>query len=147
MQCGKTDTLHRMERLDLFEPFVIQSNVARPTHYIEWKDWISLYPIPDATYVIQIRYYKWQTAFASASTTAEIDHIDDIIISAAAMYVWKMLGEPEQAAIMEQAVEVSLAKCGKLERLKPDLVLKPNMGTYSRSDSDTQSDPFISSQR
>ena len=134
-------------RLDLFEPFVAQCNVARPTHYIEWKDWISLYPIPDATYVIKIRYYKWQTAFATTASTAEIENIDDIIISAAAMYVWKILGEPEQAAIMEQAVEASLAKCGKLERLKPDLVLKPNMGTYARSDSDSQADPFCFSQR
>lgn len=134
-------------RLDLFEPFVAQCNAARPTHYIEWKDWISLYPIPNATYVIKIRYYKWQTAFASVSTTAEIDHIDDIIISAAAMYVWKILGEPEQAAIMEKAVESALFKCGKLEKMKPDLVLKPYTGTIARADSDTVDNPFIHSQR
>ena len=134
-------------RMDLFEPFVAQNNAARPTHYIEWKDWISLYPIPDATYVIKMRYYKWQTAFATAATTAEIDHIDDIIIKAAAIHVWEILGEPEQAALMEKAVETALMKCGKLEKMKPDLVLKPSMGTYARSDSDTQSDPFISSQR
>ena len=134
-------------RLDVFEPFVAQRSVQRPTHYIEWKDWISLYPIPDSTYVIKMRYYKWQTAFATTASTAEIENIDDIIISAAASYVWKMLGEPEQAALMEQAVEVSLAKCGKLEKLKPDLVLKPEMGTYARSNSDTIDDPFCFSQR
>lgn len=134
-------------RLDLYEPFVASCNTARPTHYIEWKDWISLYPIPDATYVIKIRYYKWQTAFASVSTTAEIDHIDDIIIKAAAIHVWQILGEPEQAAIMEKAVEVALAKCGKLEKMKPDLVLKPRMGTIARADSDTVDDPFVFNQR
>ena len=132
---------------DLYNPFGAQESVGRPTHYTEWKDWLQLNKIPDATYVIQMRYYKWQTAFATTASTAEIENIDDIIISAAAMYVWKILGEPEQAAIMEQAVEVSLAKCGKLEKLKPDLVLKPNMGTYARSDSDSQSDPFCFSQR
>jgi len=132
---------------DLYNPFGQQNSVGRPTHYTEWKDWLQLDKIPDATYVIKIRYYKWQTAFASVSTTAEIENIDDIIINAAAMYVWKILGEPEQAAIMEQAVEASLAKCGKLERLKPDLVLKPSMGTYARADSDTIDDPFIHSQR
>ena len=132
---------------DLYNPFGAQENVGRPTHYTEWKDWISLSKIPDATYVIKMRYYKWQTAFATAASTAEIKNIDDIIINAAAMYVWKILGEPEQAAIMEQAVEVSLAKCGKLEKLKPDLVLKPNMGTYARSNSDTIDDPFCFSQR
>jgi len=132
-------------RMDLFIPFASQWSVQRPTHYVEWKDWIQLYPIPDDTYIIKIRYYKWHTF--SATDYSTVEYIDDIIISAAAMYVWKMLGEPEQAAIMEQAVEVSLAKCGKLERLKPDLILKPNMGSYARSDEDTQSDPFISSQR
>lgn len=128
--------------MDLYVPFAAQNNVARPTHYIEWKDWIQLYPIPDDTYVIKMRYYKWQTAFASGSTTAEIDHIDDIIIKAAAIHVWEVLGEPEQAAIYRQAVETALMKCGKLEKMKPDLVLKPNMGTISRSASDMQTDPF-----
>ena len=132
---------------DLYNPFGAQESVGRPTHYTEWKDWLQLNKIPDATYVIKMRYYKWQTAFATAASTAEIENIDDIIIAAAAMYVWKILGEPEQAAIMEQAVEVSLAKCGKLEKLKPDLVLKPNMGTYARSNSDTIDDPFCFSQR
>ena len=132
---------------DLYNPFGAQESVGRPTHYTEWKDWLQLNKIPDATYVIKIRYYKWQTAFATSATTAEIENIDDIIINAAAMYVWKILGEPEQAAIMEQAVEVALAKCGKLEKLKPDLVLKPNMGTYARADSDTINDPFVHSQR
>ena len=131
---------------DLYNPFGAQNSAGRPTHYTEWKDWLQLNKIPDATYVIKIRYYKWQTAFATAATTAEIENIDDIIINAAAMYVWKILGEPEQAAIMEQAVEVALAKCGKLEKLKPDLVLKPNMGTYARSNSDTVDDPFVHSQ-
>ena len=133
--------------IDLFVPFAAQENTGRPTHYVEWKDWIQLYPIPDDTYILKMRYFKWQDAFDEDTDTAEISHIDDIIINAAAMYIWKILGEPEQAALMEQAVEVSLAKCGKLERLKPDLVLKPSMGTYARSDSDTQSDPFVFSQR
>jgi hypothetical protein len=134
-------------RLDLFEPFGIQTAPARTTHYVEWKDWIQLYPIPDATYVIKIRYYKWQTAFAEGASTAEIDYIDDIIIKAAAIHVWTILGEPEQAAIMERAVETDLIKCGKLEKLKPDLVIKPNMGSYARSDEDTWNDPFVTSQR
>ena len=132
---------------DLYVPFGQQNSAGRPTHYTEWKDWLQLNKIPDDTYVIKIRYYKWQTKFTSTTSTAEIENIDDIIINAAAMYVWKILGEPEQAAIMEQAVEMALAKCGKLERLKPDLVLKPSMGTYARSNSDTQDDPFVSSQR
>lgn len=133
-------------RMDLFVPFAASCNQTRPTHYIEWKDWIQLYPIPDATYVIKIRYYKW-TEFDASTTIADVDNIDDIIINAAAMHVWKILGEPEQAAIMEKAVEVSLAKCGKLERMKPDLVLKPSMGKVARADSDTVDDPFVFDQR
>ena len=134
-------------QVDLFVPFAAQNSVARPTHYLEWKDWLQLWKIPDDTYVIKIRYYKWQTAFAADRSKAEVDHIDDIIIQAAAKIVWELLGEPEQAAIMEKTVETSLMKSGKLERMKPDLVLKPNMGTYARSDADTQADPFVSSQR
>ena len=134
-------------RMDLFVPFAIQENTARSTHYIEWKDWIQLYPIPDDTYVIKMRYYKWQDAFDEDTDTAEISHIDDIIIKAAAIHIWEILGEPEQAAIMRGAVETALMKCGKLEKMKPDLVLKPNAGTIAVADSVSQTDPFISSQR
>ena len=134
-------------RADLYTPFGQQLDTGRPNNYCEWKDWIQLSKIPDDTYVIKIRYFKWQTAFASASSTAEIDHIDDIIIKAAAIHVWEILGEPEQASIMRGAVESALMKCGKLEKMKPDLVLKPRSGTYARSDEDTQSDPFVFSQR
>jgi len=133
-------------RLDLFEPFAAQANVTRPTHYIEWKDWIQLYPIPDDTYVIKIRYYKWGE-YDSSTNIAEVDHIDDIIIKAAAINVWEILGEPEQAALMRSAVETALIKCGKLEKMKPDLVLKPSMGTIARADSDTQTDPWVFNQR
>ena len=134
-------------RMDLFVPFAANNNCTRPTNYIEWKDWIQLYPIPNDTYVIKMRYYKWMDAFDEDTDTSEVSHIDDIIINAAAMHVWKIMGEPEQSSIMEKAVEVSLAKCGKLEKLKPDLVLKPDMGSYARSDEDTQADPYIMSQR
>ena len=85
--------------------------------------------------------------FDDDSDTAEIEHLDDIIIKAAAVHVWEILGEPEQAAIMRNAVETALMKCGKLERMRPDLVLKRNAGAYARADSDTQDDPFIYSQR
>jgi hypothetical protein len=134
-------------RMDLYVPFAAQENVARPTHYIEWKDWIQLYPIPDDDYIIKMRYYKWQVFDSDDSYRAEIAYIDDIIIKAAAIHVWEILGEPEQASIMRNAVEVALAKCGKLEKMKPDLVLKPYAGTIARADSDTQADPFVISQR
>jgi len=133
--------------MDLYNPFGQQLSVGRPTHYIEWKDYIQLSKIPDATYVIKIRYYKWQTHFAETTSYAEVDHIDDIIIKFAAAHVWEMLGEPEQANMMRNAAEVALAKCGKLEKMKPDLVLKPSMGTIARADSDTQDDPWVHSQR
>ena len=134
-------------RLDLFEPFAAQCNVTRPTHYIEWKDWIQLYPIPDDDYIIKMRYYKWQVFDSDDEYRTEINYIDDIVIKAAAIHIWEILGEPEQAAIMRNAVEIALMKCGKLEKMKPDLVLKPHMGTIARADSDTQEDPFVMNQR
>jgi len=134
-------------RADLYTPFGQQESVGRPSHYIEWKDWLQLNRIPDDTYVIKIRYFKWMDAFDDDTDTSEVSHIDDLIIKAAAIHIWEILGEPEQASIMRNAVEVGLAKCGKLERMKPDLVLKPRIGAVARSDSSTQDDPFIHSQR
>lgn len=132
-------------RMDLYVPFAAQENTARPTHYIEWKDWVQLYPIPDDDYIIKMRYYKWQVFDSDDEDRAEVDYIDDIIIKAAAIHVWEILGEPEQAQIMRGSVEIALMKCGKLERLKPDLVLKPRMGTIAVADSVSQTDPFVMS--
>jgi len=134
-------------RADLFTPFGQQLDTGRPDNYCEWKDWLQLSKIPDDTYVIKIRYLKWMDDFDDDSDTAEISHIDDIIIKSAAIHVWEILGEPEQATIMRNSVETALMKCGKLERMKPDLVLKRNAGSYARADSDTINDPFVFSQR
>ena len=49
--------------------------------------------------------------------------------------------------MMTNAVEMALAKCGKLERMKPDLVLKPRMGSVAVANSVSQTDPFIKTQR
>ena len=134
-------------RADLYEPFGQQLNVGRPSQYCEWLDWIQLSKIPDDTYVVKIRYIKWQDAFATDSSTAEISHADDLIIKAASMHIWELLGEPEQATIMRNSLEIGLHKHKQfVERMKPDLVLKPNMGSVAVSNSESQSDPFISSQ-
>lgn len=29
---------------------------GRPTRYMEWNDWIELYPTPDSSYSLQLRY-------------------------------------------------------------------------------------------
>ena len=132
---------------DLYTPFGQQLSVGRPTQYCEWLDWIQLSKIPDSTYVIKIRYVKWQDAFASDAATAEISHADDLIIKAACVHIWEVLGEPEQAALMRNALEIGLHKHKQfVERMKPDLVLKPDMGTVSRSNSDTIDDPFVHGQ-
>jgi len=133
---------------DLFTPFGQQLDVGRPTQYCEWLDWIQLSKIPNNTYVIKIRYVKWQDAFDTDSDTAEVSHTDDLIIKAAAMHLYELLGEPEQAALMRNSLEIGLHKHKQfVEKMKPDLVLKPNMGTYASSNSDTQSDPMVFSQR
>jgi len=91
--------------MDNYQPYGIQSSPTQPTHYTVWKDWYQLYPVPDATYTLQIRYLKWQTAFAADSSTAEISYIDDLIAKAASVHIFEMLGEPEMANMMKRAVE------------------------------------------
>ena len=130
--------------IDLAVPFGAGNSVGRPSHYVEWADWIQLNKIPDATYVIKIRYTKWQDAFDEDADTAEVTGIDNMIILGACMYMWgTILGEPEQAAMCENQLnkEIYLYK-RFITNMKPDLVMKPNMGAHRQSASDMQTNPF-----
>ena len=130
--------------IDLAVPFGAGNSVGRPSHYVEWADWIQLNKIPDATYVIKIRYTKWQDAFDEDADTAEVTGIDNMIILGACMYMWgTILGEPEQAAMCENQLnkEIYLYK-RFITNMKPDLVLKPSMGSHRQSASDMQTNPF-----
>ena len=131
------------ENMDRMIPFPAYHNNAKPKWYVEWKDWYSLYPVPDDTYILQVRYVKYQDAFDDDADTAEVAQTDDLIVLATAMYAWKMLGEPEQSAIFERELEKGLYKHKRfVKNMKPDLVLKPHQGTMHRSASDRQDDPF-----
>jgi len=91
-----------------------------------------------------MRYIKWQDEFDEDTDTAEVTGIDNMIILAACIYMWgTILGEPEQAAMCENQLnkEIYLYK-RFITNMKPDLVLKPNMGSHRRSASDMQTDPF-----
>jgi len=128
---------------DTFVPFEANNGTGKPSQYVEYKDWVQLNCIPDDTYVIKIRYVKWQDEFDEDSDTAEVAHTDDLIVKAACIHIWEMLGEPEQSALMEKAVNIGLAKHKRfVSNMKPDLVLKPHGGTVRSSASDMQDDPF-----
>jgi len=130
--------------IDLAVPFGAGNSVGRPSTYVEWKEWIQLNCVPDATYVIKIRYVKWQDEFDDDADTAEVTGIDNMIILGACMYMWgTILGEPEQAAMCENQLnkEIYLYK-RFITNMKPDLVLKPSMGSHRQSASDMQTNPF-----
>jgi len=54
-----------------------------------------------------------------------------------------ILGEPEQAAMCENQLnkEIYLYK-RFITNMKPDLVMKPSMGSHRQSASDMQANPF-----
>ena len=128
--------------LDRYVPFAAQWDEARPTRYVVWKDWVQLWKIPDDTYVLKMRYYKYMSELDDDSDEPEIGDIDEVILNAAASIVWGLLGELEQSSMFEARYYRLLKECKKVERMHPDLVLKPNMASYSRSADERQIDPF-----
>ena len=45
------------------------ATTATPTHYMQYADWLELYPKPDSAYSLQLRYYA-QPSDMTATTTA-----------------------------------------------------------------------------
>lgn len=128
--------------LDKYVSFGATASFGRPTRYSMWKDWLQLYKIPDDTYVLKMRYYKWMSELDADADELEVTDIEELVISATASIVWSMLGEPEQSSMQEARYYRLLRECKKIERMHSDLVLKPNMASTGRSADDLQTDPF-----
>ena len=89
-------------KMDEQLPDALLYGESRPTAYVEWAEQLDLYKIPDAIYNMQLKMYKWPTAFVSATTTqvSDLDEKDDLLIFWSLEYLWRSLGKEESERMM-----------------------------------------------
>lgn len=70
-------------------------STGQPYYYIPYKttNTFELFPLPDATYTMRLRFSYWPAAMSSDSQTSDYTHMDDVLIKYATAQLYAYLGE------------------------------------------------------
>ena len=98
-----------------------------PTDYMIWGNTVELYPLPDATYPIRMRWTKWPTALNASDDVAEFVNKDDVIIELATSYALRTLGKESDADKHESAAKRMLGEAAAMDDSKPDMTITPTL--------------------
>ena len=104
---------------DIETPDITELSIGKAERYIDREDIYELDKPPDARYVLDIRYVKWQDEFA-AGGDPEVDYIDDLIVAATVVEAWVALGESNKAGEAQMRFWYMLQSHKAVDRLRPD---------------------------
>jgi len=131
---------------DIEAPDITELSTGKANRYIDREDIYELDKPPDARYVLDIRYVKWQDEF-TAGGDPEVDYIDDLIIAATVVEAWVALGESKKAAEAQMRFYSILSSHKAVDRLRPDYapVAKTFKSSHIKGEhlSDAYKYPFI----
>ena len=105
---------------DVESPDIKEVTTNKAERYIDREDIFELDTPPDARYVLDIRYVKWQDELSAANLDPEVDFIDDLIIAATVVECWVALGESQKAAEAHMRFMHLLGAHKAVDRLRPD---------------------------
>jgi hypothetical protein len=86
-------------RNDAIRPYPASDTTGFPRFYIPYSTNIELIPIPDATYAIYLRRYKWPAAVSDDADEFEFTDKDDLILQLGVMWVYLAVQEEGEAKI------------------------------------------------
>lgn len=112
----------------------------RPLEYVLWNNQAEIWPMPNVTYSIRVRWTKWPTDL-TGSATSEFLQKDDILIELAVIYLLNSLGKEEDAAKHVSVLNTLLSEAIGIDDTKPDLDIEPsNNGAFVN---EPWNNPFI----
>lgn len=115
---------------DIEQPDISTLSQGKAERYIDRGDIFELDIPPDARYVLDIRYVKWQDELTT-DEDPEVDFADDLIVAATIVEGWVALGESAKASEAHARFIGLLAAHRAVERLRPDYA--PKGTSYSSS--------------
>ena len=104
---------------DIQTPDITELSIGKAQRYIDREDIFELDRPPDARYVLDQRYVKWQDELGD-SESPEVDFIDDLIVAATVVEAWVALGESQKAAEAQARFMGILGAHRAVDRLRPD---------------------------
>ena len=131
---------------DIESPDIKEVTTGKAERYIDREDIYELDTPPDARYVLDTRYVKWQDEF-TAGSDPEVDYIDDLIVAATVVEAWVALGESKKAGEAQMRFWHILQSHKAVDRLRPDYapVAKTFRSSHVKGEhiSDAYKYPFI----
>lgn len=115
----------------------------RPQEYVLWGDTAEIWPMPNATYTLRIRWSKWPTDLITLTSTSEFKQKDEILIELALVYFFNSLGKEEESAKHNSILRQLLSECINNDDTKPDIDIVPEANVYHSSISEPWRDPFV----
>jgi len=104
---------------DIESPDITEVTTGKAERYIDREDIFELDKPPDARYVLDIRYVKWQDALGDGETP-EVAFIDDLIVAATVVEAWVALGESQKSVEAQNRFMGILGSHRAVDRLRPD---------------------------
>jgi len=94
-----------------------------PQYYKRWGNVIVMNPAPYLQFTAQLSYTTHATRFVlgNGDQTSDFDNKDDLLISYALAYFWKMLGRTDRAAYFEELSTKQLEEAIERDDTRPDI--------------------------
>jgi hypothetical protein len=112
---------------------------SRPVNYTIWGSaTVELWPLPNATYTLRMRWSKWPAALSAGADYSEFLQKDEILIELALSYAYRSLAKEEDAAKHEAFALRLLNEAERMDSQMPDLEITPLQSTIG-----TVVDPWL----
>lgn len=114
----------------------------RPVNYTIWgSSTVELWPLPNITYTLRMRWSKWPATLSIGTETSEFLEKDEILIELALSYIFRSLGKEDDAAKHETFAKKLLGEAETMDSQMPDLDITPLTG-LAPARADPWTDPF-----
>lgn len=96
-----------------------------PHSYNVWNNTIELFPLPDTTYTLRLRWTKWPTDMSAGADVSDFLRKDEILIELTLVYLFRSLGKEEDAIKHWKMAELLVDEAKTIDDSKPDLNIVP----------------------
>lgn len=100
-------------------------STGKPRWYMEWEDKIEWSPVPDKSYVIELRITNWPTPL-TGTNKSDLDEKDDLLLLDASRRAMRSLGMHESALSMAKDYEFEMLDAINDNATKPDIFATPS---------------------
>lgn len=105
------------EEFDRIIPDITAETQGAPTKYYLWGDVVNLYPIPDGTYTIEVRYIKNPTTLTSGSQPDIPEEFNEIVVLGALYRAMQTNDNYDQSLIIKNQMDTQIVDM--IKRLRP----------------------------